>query len=116
MTVEKGIFGIKYEEEEEERGGGGGLRKRWRSEVEEEEEDQEEEEMEEGNMSVMRSDLLPGRRECHMLEEHTNCLAHRTNRNGFFRQLMRDRLKRWIIPRQKSILRSLIPTWTTCWH
>ena len=42
-------------------------------------------------MSVMRSDLPPGRRECQKLEEHTNCLANRTNRNGcFFRQLMID--------------------------
>ena len=71
MAVEKGRVGTKYEEEEEEeRGGGGGRRGR-------------EEEMEEGNMSVMGSDLPPWRRECQKLEEHTNCLANHTNRNVF---------------------------------
>ena len=51
----------------------------------------------------MRSELLPGRRECQQLKEHTTCLANRTNRNGcFLRQLMTDRLKRWIIPQAKE--------------
>ena len=52
---------------------------------------------------MMRSELPPGRRECQQLKEHTTCLANRTNRNGcFFRQLMTDRLKRWIIPQAKE--------------
>ena len=51
----------------------------------------------------MRSELPPGRRECQQFKEHTTCLAIRTNRNGcFLRQLMTDRLKRWIIPQAKE--------------
>ena len=96
MSEDRGSVGTKYEEEEEERGGG--LRKRRRSE-EEEEEDEEGE----GDTSVRRSELPPGRRECQQLKEHTTCLANRTNRNGcFLRQLMTDRLKRWIIPQAKE--------------
>ena len=34
----------------------------------------------------------------------------------FFRQLMTDRIKRWIIPRQKSMVRNLILTWTPSWR
>ena len=94
MSEDRGRVGTKYEEEEEERGGG--LRKRRRSEEEEEEEEEE-------DTSVMRSELPPGRRECQQLKEHTTCLANRTNRNGcFLRQLMTDRLKRWIIPKAKE--------------
>ena len=58
MSEDRGSIGTKYEEEEEERGGG--LRKRRRSEEEEEEEEGEEE-----DISVMRSELPPGRRECY---------------------------------------------------
>ena len=64
---------------------------------------EEEEEAEEEDTSVMRSELPPGRRECQQLKEHKTCLANRTNRNGcFFRQLMTDRLKRWIIPQSRG--------------
>ena len=96
MTVEKGIIGTQYEEEvEDERGG---MRKIGRSEEEEEEEEAEEE-----DTSVITSELPPGRRECQQLKEHTTCLANRTNRNGcFLRQLMTDRLKRWIISQAKE--------------
>ena len=83
MTVEKGSVGTKYEEEKEERGGG--LRKRRRKEEEEEdEEDEEEEEMEDGNMSVIRSDLPPGLQEHQKLKEYTICLANHTNSNDCF--------------------------------
>ena len=44
----------------------------------------EEEEMEEGNMSVIRSDLPPGRQEHQELKEHTICLAYHTNSNDCF--------------------------------
>ena len=83
MAEDKGSAGTQYEEEEEERGG---LRKRRRSEEEEEEaeEEEEEEEMEEGNMSVIRSDLPPWRQEHHELKEHTICLANHTNSNDCF--------------------------------
>ena len=58
---------------------------------------------EEGNTSVMRSDLPPGCRECQKLKGHTICLANNTNRNVlFFRQLMTDRLKLWINPQAKE--------------
>ena len=98
MAEDRGSFGTQYEEEEEEERGGG-LRKRRRSEEEEEEEEAEEEEE---DTSVIRSELPPGRRECQQLKEHMICLANRTNRNGcFLRQLMTDRLKRWIIPQAK---------------
>ena len=60
-------------------------------------------EEEEGNTSVMRSDLPPGRRECQKLKKHTICLANRTKRNCCcLRQLMTDRLKGWIIPQAKE--------------
>ena len=68
MAEDRGSVVTKYEEEEER---GGGLRKsRW---IEEEEEEDEEEEMEEGNMSVIRSALPPGRQEHQELKEHTIC-------------------------------------------
>ena len=106
MAAERGSVGTQYEEEEEEEEErGGGLRKR-RIEEEEEEEDEEEEEeeeMEEGNMSVIRSDLPPGRQEHQELKEHTICLANHTNSNDcFFRQLIMDRLNRWIIPQAEE--------------
>ena len=86
-------------EEEEERGGG--LRKRRTSEEEEDEE--EEEEMEEGNTSVTKLDLPPGRQEHQKLKEHTICLANHTNSNDcFLRQLIMDRLNRWIIPQAEE--------------
>ena len=44
----------------------------------------EEEEMEEGNMSVIRSDLPPGRQEHKELKEHTICLANHTSSNDCF--------------------------------
>ena len=98
MAEDRGSFGTKYEKEEEEERGGG-LRKRRRSE---EVEDEEKAEEEEEDTSVMRSELPPGRRECQQLKEHKTCLANRTNRNGcFLRQLMTDRLKRWIISQAK---------------
>ena len=77
---EESIDANYIEEEEEERGGG--LRKRRRSEVEEKEE--EEEEMEEGNTSVTKLDLPPGRQEHQKLKEHTICLANHTNSNDYF--------------------------------
>ena len=58
------------------------MRKRRR--IEEEEEEEEEEEMEEGNMSVIRSNLPPGRQEYQELKEHTICLANHTNNNDGF--------------------------------
>ena len=82
MSEDKGSIGTQYEEEEEEA-------------VEEEEEEE--------DTSVMRSELPPGRRECQQLKEHMTCLANPTNRNGcFLRQLMTDRLKRWINPQAKE--------------
>ena len=86
MAEDRGSYGTKYEEEEERERGGGGLRRRRRIEVEEEEEEDEEEgeEMEEGNMSVIRSDLPPGRQEHQELKEHTICLANHTNSNDCF--------------------------------
>ena len=76
------------------------MRKRKRIEEEEEEE---EEEMEEGNMSVIRSDLPPGRQEHQELKGHTICLANHTNSNDcFLRQLIMDRLNRWIIPQAEE--------------
>ena len=86
MAEDRGSVGTKYEEEEEEERGGG-LRKRRRIEEEEEEEEdekEEEEEMEEGNMSVIRSDLPPGRQEHQELKEHTICLANHNNSNDCF--------------------------------
>ena len=69
--------------------------------------------MEEGNMSVISSDLPPGHQEHQELKEHTICLANHTSSNYcFLRQLIADSLHRWIIPRQKTRLRSLIPIWT----
>ena len=45
--------------------------------------------MEEGNMSVISSDLPPGRQEHQELKEHTICLANHTNSNDcFLRQLL----------------------------
>ena len=115
MTEDRGSVGTKYEEEEDEEERGGGLRKRRR--IEEEEDEEEEEEMEEGNMSVIRSDLPPGRQEHQELKEHMICLANHTNSNDcFLRQLIMDRLNRWITPRQKRRLRSLIPIWTPSWR
>ena len=104
MTVEKESVGTKYEEEKEVRGGGGGLRKRRRSkEEEEDEEDEEEKEMEEGNMSVIGSDLPPGRQEHQKLKEHPICLANHTNSNDcILRQLIMERLKGWIIPQAEE--------------
>ena len=82
------------EEEGEERGRG----KRRRIE-EDEEEEEEEEEMEEGNTSVTKLDLPPGRQEHQKLKEHIICLANHTDSNEcFLRQLIMDRLNRWIIP------------------
>ena len=79
------------------------MRKRKRIEEEEEEEDEEEKEMEEGNMSVIRSDLPPGCQEHQELKEHTICLANHTNSNDcFLRQLIMDRLNRWIIPQAEE--------------
>ena len=70
---------------------------------EEEEEDEEEEEMEEGNMSVIRSDLPSGRQEHQELKEHTICLANHTNSNDcFLKQLIMDRLNRWITPQAEE--------------
>ena len=82
MAEDRGSVGTKHEEEEEEEEErGGGLRKRRRIEEEEEveEDEEEEEEMEEGNMSVIKSDLPPGRQEHQELKEHTICLANHTN-------------------------------------
>ena len=79
------------------------MRKRRRIEEEEEEEEDEEEEMEEGNMSVIRSDLPPGRQEHQELKEHTICLANHTNSNDcVLRQLIMDRSNRWIIPQTEE--------------
>ena len=75
MAEDKGRVGTKYEEEdEEEEERGRGLRKR----IEEEEE---EEEMEEGNVSMTKLDLPPGRQEYQKLKEHTICLANHTDSN-----------------------------------
>ena len=63
MAEDRGSIGTQYEEEKEEEERGGGLRRRRIEEEEEEEDEEEEEEMEEGNMSVIRSDLPPGRQE-----------------------------------------------------
>ena len=63
MTVEKESDGTNYAEEEVEREGGGLSKRRRIEKEEEEEEDDEEEEMEEGYMSVIRSDLPPGHQE-----------------------------------------------------
>ena len=69
----------------------------------EEEEEEDEEEMEEGNMSVISSDLPPGRQEHQELKEHTICLANHTNSNDcFLRQLIADSLHRWIIPQAEE--------------
>ena len=66
-------------------------RRRIEEEEEDEEDEEEEEEMEEGKMSVIRSDLPPGRQEHQELKEHTNCLANHTNSNDIFlRQLKMD--------------------------
>ena len=87
MAEDRGSVGTKYEEEEaEEEERERGLRKRSRIELEEEEkeDEEEEEEMKEGNMSVIRSDLPPGRQEHQELKEHTICLANHTNSNDCF--------------------------------
>ena len=105
MSEDRGSVGTKYEEEEEEEEERGELRKRRRIEEEgkEEDEDEEEEEMEEGNMAVIRSDLPPGSQEHQELKEHTICLANHTNSNDcFLRQLIMDRLNRWIIPQAEE--------------
>ena len=100
MAEDRGSVVTKHEEEEEEERRGG-LRKRRR--IEEEEEEDEEEEMEEGNMSVISSDLPQGRQEHQELKEHTICLANHTNSNDcFLRQLIMDRLNRWIIPQTEE--------------
>ena len=101
MAEDRGIVGTKCEEEEEEEEERGGLRKRRR--IEEDEEEEEEEEMEEGKMSVIMSDLPPGRQEHQELKEHTICLADHTNSNDcFLRQLIMDRLNHWIIPQAEE--------------
>ena len=101
MAEDKGSVGTKYEEEEEDERGEA-LRKRRRieeKEDEEEEEEGQEEEMEEGNASVTKLDLPPGRQEYQKLKEHTICLANHTDSHEcFLRQLIMDRLNRWIIP------------------
>ena len=82
------------EEEEEERG-----REKRRRIEEDEEEEEEEEEMGEGNTSVTKLDLPPGRQEHQKLKEFTICLANHTDNNEcFLRQLIMDRLNRWTIP------------------
>ena len=44
-------------------------------------------------MSVITSDLPPGRQELQELKEHTICLANHTNSNDLFlEQLIMDRL------------------------
>ena len=59
--------------------------------------------MEEGNTSVTKLDLPPGRQEHQKLKEHTICLANHTNSNDcFLRQLIIDRLNRWIIPQAEE--------------
>ena len=98
MAEDRGSVGTQYEEEEEEERGGG-LRKRRR--IEEEEEDEEEEE--ETDTSVTKLDFPPGRQEHQELQEHTICLANHTNSNDcFLRQLIMDRLNRWIIPQAEE--------------
>ena len=88
---------------EEERGGELRERRRIEEEEQEEEDEEEEEEMEERNMSVIRSDLPPGRQEHQELKEHTICLANHTNSNDcFLRQLIMDSLHRWIIPQAEE--------------
>ena len=87
MAEDRGSIGTQYEEEEEEEEERGeGLRKRRSIEEEEEEEEDEEveEEMKEGNMSVIRSDLPPGRQEHQELKEQTICLTNHTNSNVVF--------------------------------
>ena len=98
MAKDRGSVGTQYEEEEEEEERGGGLRRRRRIEEEEEEEEDEEEEEEEADKSMTKLDLPPGRQEHQELKEHTICLANHTNSNDcFLRQLIMDRLNRWII-------------------
>ena len=76
------------------------MRKRRRSEEEEEEE---KEEIEDVNTSVTKLDIPPGRQEHQKLKENTTCLANHTNSNDFFlRQLIMDRLNRWIIPQAEE--------------
>ena len=54
-------------------------------------------------MSVIRSDLPPGRQEHQELKEHTTCLANHTNSyDCFLRQLIINRLNRWIIPQAEE--------------
>ena len=61
--------------------------------------EEEEEEMEEGNVSVTKLDLPPGRGEYQKLKEHTICLAYHTDSNDcFLRQLIMDRLNGCLIP------------------
>ena len=80
------------------------------NEKKEEEEEEEEGEMEEEDISVIKLDLPPGCQEHQKVKEHTICLANHTNRSGcFLRHLISVRLNSYVIPRQKSMLRSLIP-------
>ena len=87
MVVDEGSIDIFDNKKEEE------SRRIKRERSEEEEED----------AYVMRSDLPPGHRECYKLKEQTICLANRTNRNDcFLRQLIMDKLNRWIIPQAEE--------------
>ena len=99
MDVDEESFDANDIEEKEERGRR--LRKRRKSKEEEEEE--EEEEMKEVKTSVTKLDSPPERQEHQKLKEHTICLANHTNSNDwFFRQLIMDRLNRWIIPQAEE--------------
>ena len=52
---------------------------------------------------MTKLDLPPGRQEHQELKEHTICLANHTNSNDcFLRQLIMDRLNRWIIPQAEE--------------
>ena len=98
MAEDRGSVSTQYEEEEEEEERGGGLRKRRRNEEEEEEEEEEE-----TDTSMTKLDLPPGRQEHQELKEHTIYLANHTNSNDcFLRQLIMDRLNRWIIPQAEE--------------
>ena len=103
MAEDRGSVGTQYEEEEEEEERGGGLRKKRRIEEEEEEEEDEEEEEGEADKLMTKLDLPPGRQEHQELKEHTVCMANHTNSNDcFLRQLIMDRLNRWIIPQAEG--------------
>ena len=74
-----------------------------RRRIEEDEEEEEEEEEEEADTLMTKLDLPPGRQEHQELKEHTICLANHTNSNDcFLRQLIMDRLNRWIIPQAEE--------------